>query len=144
MTIVNVEEPEEKLEFKSPMKSANLKGCHDIQNLGAVETYQRRYLYMNALEIVEHDPLDATTGKDDDTSEDNTDYTITDKNKAKIKELIDNAHSKVGGSYSRKQVEKQAFKDFAKSKGWKSFYISDKTNDSAAKDFIKYMENRLN
>lgn len=48
----------------SPMKDANLKGCHPIQNLGAVETYTRRYLWVTALEIVEHDQLDATTGKD--------------------------------------------------------------------------------
>jgi len=50
--------------FSSPMAEANLKGCHPIQNLGAVETYQRRYLYVTALEIVEHDALDATTGQD--------------------------------------------------------------------------------
>ncbi len=48
--------------FSSPMADANLKGCHPIQNLGAVETYSRRYLYVTALEIVEHDALDATTG----------------------------------------------------------------------------------
>jgi hypothetical protein len=35
-----------------------------VQNIGAVETYQRRYLWVAALEIVEHDALDATTGKD--------------------------------------------------------------------------------
>jgi hypothetical protein len=46
------------IEFTSPMATAELKGCHAIQNLGAVETYQRRYLYMTALEIVEHDALD--------------------------------------------------------------------------------------
>lgn len=48
----------------SPMAEANLKGTHPIQNLGAVETYQRRYLWMTALEIVEHDILDATTGSE--------------------------------------------------------------------------------
>ena len=48
--------------FTSPMGSANLKGCHEVQNIGAVETYQRRYLYVTALAIVEHDALDATTG----------------------------------------------------------------------------------
>ena len=50
--------------FSSPMAEAQLKGCHPIQNLGAVETYQRRYLYVTAHEIVEHDALDATTGQD--------------------------------------------------------------------------------
>jgi len=46
--------------FTSPMAEANLKGCHPIQNLGAVETYSRRYLYVTALEIVEHDALDSS------------------------------------------------------------------------------------
>ena len=50
--------------FTSPMADANLKGTHPIQNLGAVETYSRRYLYVTALEIVEHDALDAVTGSD--------------------------------------------------------------------------------
>ena len=44
----------------SPMVEANLKGAHAIQNLGAVETYQRRYLWMTAMEIVEHDALDSS------------------------------------------------------------------------------------
>jgi hypothetical protein len=48
--------------FTSPMGSAQLKGCHEVQNIGAVETYQRRYLYVTALAIVEHDALDAVTG----------------------------------------------------------------------------------
>lgn len=51
--------------FTSPMGSAQLKGCHEVQNIGAVETYQRRYLYVTALAIVEHDALDAVTGSQD-------------------------------------------------------------------------------
>lgn len=46
----------------SPMGSASLKGCHEVQNIGAVETYQRRYLWVAALEIVEHDAVDASDG----------------------------------------------------------------------------------
>jgi hypothetical protein len=65
MTIVDLEsEAPEKIVLTSPMGSAALKGCHEVQNIGAVETYQRRYLWVAALEIVEHDALDATTGKD--------------------------------------------------------------------------------
>jgi hypothetical protein len=45
--------------IQSPMAEANLKGAHPIQNLGAVESYQRRYLWMTAMEIVEHDIIDA-------------------------------------------------------------------------------------
>jgi hypothetical protein len=51
--------------FTSPMSSAALKGCHDVQNLGAVISYLRRYLWVNCFEIVEHDALDATLGKDE-------------------------------------------------------------------------------
>lgn len=50
----------------SPFGSAALKGCHEVQNIGAVETYQRRYLWVAAMEIVEHDALDATTGRKGD------------------------------------------------------------------------------
>ena len=48
--------------FESPMSTAALKGCHEVQNLGAVQSYLRRYLWMTAFEIVEHDGLDAVTG----------------------------------------------------------------------------------
>jgi len=50
------------INFGSPMSSAALKGCHEVQNLGAVQSYLRRYLWVNAYEIVEHDALDSTTG----------------------------------------------------------------------------------
>jgi hypothetical protein len=63
MRIVNMVDNSE-IVITSPMGSAALKGCHEVQNIGAVETYQRRYLWVAALEIVEHDALDATTGKD--------------------------------------------------------------------------------
>ena len=49
--------------ISSPMSTAALKGCHEVQNLGAVQTYIRRYLWVTAMEIVEHDVLDATTGE---------------------------------------------------------------------------------
>jgi hypothetical protein len=66
MTIVDVELKSPTMEgirITSPLGSAALKGCHEIQNIGACETYCRRYLWVAALEIVEHDALDATTGK---------------------------------------------------------------------------------
>jgi len=63
MLIVNIEKPEEQIIITSPMSTAALKGCHEVQNLGAVQTYLRRYLWVAALEIVEHDALDATNGK---------------------------------------------------------------------------------
>lgn len=52
------------LNITSPMSSAALKGCHEVQNLGAVQTYLRRYLWVTAMEIVEHDALEPLTGSE--------------------------------------------------------------------------------
>ena len=62
MEIVNLDKPDEKIIITSPMSSAALKGCHEVQNLGAVQTYLRRYLWVAALEIVEHDAIDSSEG----------------------------------------------------------------------------------
>ena len=62
LTVYDVENPESNIVFTAPMAAAELKGCHPVQNLGASISYLRRYLYVNAMEIVEHDALDATTG----------------------------------------------------------------------------------
>lgn len=51
--------------FESPVADAELKGCTPIQSLGAVHTYMKRYLYLNALEIVESDALDASVGSEE-------------------------------------------------------------------------------
>lgn len=64
LTIIDVE-GNTSIVITSPMAEAQLKGTHPIQNLGAVETYQRRYLWMTAMEIVEHDILDATMNPDE-------------------------------------------------------------------------------
>lgn len=65
LTLIDMEKPDAQIVFTSPMSTAKLKAAHEIQNLGAVETYERRYLYMTAFEIVEADILDATQGKPD-------------------------------------------------------------------------------
>ena len=67
LRIVNNEKPEEVIVIESPMSSAALKGCHEVQNLGAVQTYIRRYLWVAALEIVEHDAIDASEGAEPKT-----------------------------------------------------------------------------
>lgn len=60
LTVVDIENPVDRIVFNSPMSEANLKGCHPIQNLGAVQSYLRRYLWVTAMEIVEHDALDSS------------------------------------------------------------------------------------
>lgn len=62
LTITDTEDNSQ-IVITSPMSTAALKGCHAVQNLGAVQTYIRRYLWVAALEIVEHDAIDMTTGK---------------------------------------------------------------------------------
>ena len=54
----------------SPMADAPLKGTHPIQQIGACETYSRRYLWVAALEIVEHDGLEAVTASPAGVDED--------------------------------------------------------------------------
>lgn len=58
LTLVNADNEQDEIIMTSPMTGAKLPGCHEIQNLGAVETYQRRYLYMAAYEITEPDKLE--------------------------------------------------------------------------------------
>jgi hypothetical protein len=43
----------------SPMVEANMKGASPIQSLGGCQTYQRRYLYLCATDLVEGDSFDA-------------------------------------------------------------------------------------
>lgn len=63
LTIVDTENPEgAAVQFTSPIASAQVKGTTPVQSLGAVHTYLKRYLYLNALEIVENDMLDANVG----------------------------------------------------------------------------------
>ena len=68
MTIVDIDEPGSNIVITSPFGGAALKGCHEVQNIGATETYQRRYLWMAALEIVEHDAIDSSAGVDEGES----------------------------------------------------------------------------
>ena len=58
LTITDVEDGSN-IVLTSPMADAPLKGCLPIQCMGAVETYTRRYLWVSAMEIVEHDQVDA-------------------------------------------------------------------------------------
>ena len=49
---------DESVEFSSPVASAAVAKSLPIQALGAQQTYLRRYLWMNAMEIVESDAVD--------------------------------------------------------------------------------------
>ena len=69
MTIIDVDNPSDCICFTSPMReiapivsSKGTEVTNAIQRLGSVETYQRRYLYMVALDIVESDSIEPMTG----------------------------------------------------------------------------------
>lgn len=59
LEVVNVDDPADRAAFSVPMSTAQLKGCHPVQNLGAAITYVRRYLYQNAYSVAEPDQLDS-------------------------------------------------------------------------------------
>ena len=61
-----------KIVFTSPVEELELKGCNKIQALGGIHTYMKRYLYLNALEIVEADMFDPVTGKEETKKPDKT------------------------------------------------------------------------
>ena len=126
LTIVNAENTDEKLVFTSPMSEANLKSCHAVQNLGAVQTYLRRYLWVNAFEIVESDGLDAITGKDEHKG---TSKTKANVNAAKIVKLIE---SKYVNEIAVQQHVKSAY-------GVDSY---DKLNDKQAKELIEMLSQK--
>lgn len=70
LTLIDCDNPQDRILFTSPMKeieaavSSRTGGeiTNAIQRLGSVETYQRRYLYMIALDVVESDEMEANTG----------------------------------------------------------------------------------
>lgn len=63
LKIINIDKPDEILAYTSPMEELELKGCNKIQALGGTETYQRRYLYMSAYDIIENDMFDAVVSE---------------------------------------------------------------------------------
>jgi len=66
LTVLNSENPEEKIDFVSPTaeveigkKKDGTGGAEPIQNLGGKITYMRRYMLFNAFEMVESDMVDS-------------------------------------------------------------------------------------
>lgn len=66
LTIFNVDNPEESIDFMSQLAPDESMIKNPIQKVGAVQTYVRRYLYLLALDIIESDGIEETTGKDED------------------------------------------------------------------------------
>lgn len=60
-------ESDQKITFTSATAPAEMKGITPIQQKGAENTYMRRYLLLNALNIVENDFLDPMVGSEKET-----------------------------------------------------------------------------
>lgn len=58
LTLINLDNTDDKLKFTLPLADAAVKGASSIQQVGAQSTYYRRYLYMIAFEISEADLQD--------------------------------------------------------------------------------------
>lgn len=63
LTIFNVDNPEESIEFMSQLDRDESLIKNPIQKVGAIQTYVRRYLYLLALDIIESDGIEETTDK---------------------------------------------------------------------------------
>lgn len=63
LTLTNIDNPDETIEFMSPLREDESLIKNPIQKLGAIETYVRRYLYLLMLDIVEADTVDAISDK---------------------------------------------------------------------------------
>lgn len=77
LTIVNVDNPDESIEFMSQLAEDESLIKNPIQKVGAIQTYVRRYLYLLALDIIESDGIEAVTDKP--VTEDNEPAPVTTK-----------------------------------------------------------------
>lgn len=69
LTIFNVADPLDQIVFTSQLAADESMIKNPIQKVGAIQTYIRRYLYVLALDIIESDGIEETTGKDGETPE---------------------------------------------------------------------------
>lgn len=101
LQIFNVDNPEESIIFTSQLAADESLIKNPIQKVGAVQTYIRRYLYMLALDIIESDGIEATTGKPVDeegkpsnTKAKKTGKPATQEEREEVKEELTDAEGK--------------------------------------------------
>jgi hypothetical protein len=81
--------------FRSPTAEAGAGKAPPIQALGSMHTYLRRYLMLNALEITEHDAVDATIKKDEPKSAKPVTVDVYDSMDDETKEWLEKAAMEV-------------------------------------------------
>lgn len=101
LTVINIDNPKEKIEYSSDVKDLELKAANAIQNYGGIQTYSRRYLYMNAFDIVEAEMFDKEMNKKKKQAT---------KQSNAIKNFINTCSKKYIGLNDKKRKEKIAEK----------------------------------
>lgn len=112
-------EKDESIEFTSPMVQKALPSGTEIQNLGAIQTYQRRYLYLTALEIVEDDlvdsiPIEKTEQKKQESQKHYNKSTQQNANSTQDKSILDKLKGGLKECGSKKELEER----YAKQMPW--------------------------
>lgn len=112
-------EKDESIEFTSPMVQKALPSGTEIQNLGAIQTYQRRYLYLTALEIVEDDLVDSippekTEQKKQESLKRYNESTQQNANSTQDKSILDKLKGGLKECGSKKELEER----YAKQMPW--------------------------
>ncbi len=88
--IADMEDYENRIDFRIPIAELTLKGANAIQNVGGLTTYTRRYLYMIAFEIAESDEFDPNQHAEDATKKQAIQQdTISDKDVNALCSLIE-------------------------------------------------------
>jgi hypothetical protein len=90
--------------FRSPTAEAGAGKAPPIQALGSMHTYLRRYLMLNALEITEHDAVDATIKKDEHKSAKPITVDVFDSMDDADKEIIENIAMNVRSYIAKNDV----------------------------------------
>lgn len=94
LTVINLEDPKDRVQFEAPTREAKLPKGQPIQNQGAKITYMRRYMLMTAFEIAESDIVDSVKRSlTEEISEKDEEWLRKSKNRdelsARAKELMD-------------------------------------------------------
>lgn len=58
LRVIDCEKTEDFITFSIPASTAIIQNGNVVQSIGATQTYLRRYLYLNALEIAEYDAIE--------------------------------------------------------------------------------------
>jgi peptidyl-prolyl cis-trans isomerase family protein len=90
LTVINTEKTDETITFVTPKAEIVLKGQNGLQMIGSTHTYLKRYCYLNALEIVEDDVINATIDKDKQQNKSKKYLTEEEKKQRMIKFINEN------------------------------------------------------